>query len=81
MLYVRSYRKSSDDRVYETRSTRFPNIQSAESDARSRFASDNGIVAVVVAKPDGTGKYGFQKRRDILRFEREGSSIRRRSLV
>jgi hypothetical protein len=81
MFYVRSFRTYPNDNTYETGSKSFPTLHLAESAAIERFSNGSAVVAVVVAKPNGTGDYGFQKRRDIVRFEREDGSIRKRALV
>jgi hypothetical protein len=80
MLYVRSYRKNSAGEIYKTVSIRCPNIESAQNNALSRM-SDNQVVAVVIAKPAGATGYGFHKRLDIFRYERDGDVIRKIPLV
>jgi len=80
MLYIRSYCKYSNGKLYETRNVRCPSIAVAESNALQRIKS-YGAVAVVISKPDGTLPWGSHKRRDILRFELENGSIKKIPLV
>ena len=80
MLYIRSYCKYSNGKLYETGNVRCPDIKVAESDALRRIEA-YGAVAVVISKPDGTLPWGSHKRRDILRFELQNDRIKRIPLV
>lgn len=80
MVYIRSYCKYSNGKLYETRNVRCQNMKLAESNALQRIKSYRA-VAVVISKPDGVLPWGSHKRRDILRFELVNDGIKRIPLV
>ena len=59
MFYVRSRINDPGGTPYETRSMRYPNMQLAEAAAMDRIRR-YGHEIVVIAKPDGVTRLGFQ---------------------